>query len=646
MGDQPVTSDVTTGTPVRERSHEVLDGCRVLGSLDVAYADGAEQAVYDIVHGATDVSSMSEELEHASIEAAIRYHLVRSRSNALRSLELRDDLRVLEVGAGCGAVTRYLGERCALVDAVEPMHARARVASLRTRDLAGVTVFIGGIEDVPAEPAYDLVLFNGVLEYVGFGTDEHAPYVSMLEQARTLLRPGGAVACAIENQLGVKYIAGAREDHTARRFDGLEGYPRGTRARTFGRTELEGIFRAAHLEPVVLHAFPDYKATRVVFTDEIFATEANRSLACSLPRFPSVDWWGDGMEPFGSEQRIWRTLVRAGLGHETANSFLVLGRPSDASSTYTTELWPSARIATYFNVDWRASRFASRTDVEHGGPRLRFRRSRLAPDIEPRDDVLELRAPDDEYVSGTAMDQLLRDADADVSRRSRVLTSWRALVERAIEDRDDGDPFPVELIPRNLLVDADDRLVAIDQEWWWHGDVSLESAITFGLIAVVQDLADGDLGSFDPDITVAQLVASLAHEAGVAVDVASDAHLTYAVEVLSRVNRGVEPLDAVRDRVARELRTLLDETVGTAATTRTVEDRLIDAERARDEFEAEALALRAHADELQSEVERATFDAAARHARAESLEADLRELRTSRGWRTLESLRRIARFGR
>ena len=45
-----------------------------------------------------------------------------------------------ELGAGCGAITRYLGEKFATVFAVEGSFPRARVAKKRCSDLKGVSV--------------------------------------------------------------------------------------------------------------------------------------------------------------------------------------------------------------------------------------------------------------------------------------------------------------------------------------------------------------------------------------------------------------------------------------------------------------------------------------------------------------------------
>src|SRR5699024_4192017 len=117
----------------------------------------------------------------------------------VRCLDLPASARVLEVGAGCGAVTRYLGETCALVDALEPVPSRAAAAAARNADLDNVQVFVGEIADVPDEAAYDVVVVIGVLEYVGAGTAERAPYAQFVRELAARLTPAGTLALAIEN---------------------------------------------------------------------------------------------------------------------------------------------------------------------------------------------------------------------------------------------------------------------------------------------------------------------------------------------------------------------------------------------------------------------------------------------------------------
>ena len=60
----------------------------------------------------------------------------------MRPLELHSGDKVLELGCGCGAITRFLGEIGANVVAVEGSLARARVAAERCRELTNVRVVV------------------------------------------------------------------------------------------------------------------------------------------------------------------------------------------------------------------------------------------------------------------------------------------------------------------------------------------------------------------------------------------------------------------------------------------------------------------------------------------------------------------------
>ena len=55
---------------------------------------------------------------------------------------------MLDVGAGTGAIARYLGEAGCSVVALEGNMARAKVAAERCRDLPDVEVVCGTIDDL------------------------------------------------------------------------------------------------------------------------------------------------------------------------------------------------------------------------------------------------------------------------------------------------------------------------------------------------------------------------------------------------------------------------------------------------------------------------------------------------------------------
>ena len=109
----------------------------------IAYSDGdeVEQRIGNIIGQATDISVLSTELSQKFTDWASLYHLSSSRANILRPMEsILKGADVLEIGAGCGAITRYLGEIGANVVALEGSLRRAAIARSRTRDLDNVEV--------------------------------------------------------------------------------------------------------------------------------------------------------------------------------------------------------------------------------------------------------------------------------------------------------------------------------------------------------------------------------------------------------------------------------------------------------------------------------------------------------------------------
>ena len=91
------------------------------GYREIDYNDGdaVEEKIAAIVSAASDVSLFSEELRVACTDWVTNCHLHVTRANLLRPFRSLLTGKVLEIGAGCGALTRYLGECGAEVIALE-----------------------------------------------------------------------------------------------------------------------------------------------------------------------------------------------------------------------------------------------------------------------------------------------------------------------------------------------------------------------------------------------------------------------------------------------------------------------------------------------------------------------------------------------
>lgn len=449
-----------------------------------AYTDGdeVERLLLSQVEACQDRSVLSDELAARIVDWPTRYYFSASRANLLRPFAGLLSGRVLEIGAGCGAVTRYLGETAAEVVAIEPSLQRARVAAARCADLPNVSVVVEQLEHFHRTgERFDAVTLIGVLEYAHRFSDVPDAAAHWLRMARDLLKPGGVLFVAIENKLGLKYFAGAPEDHLGRPMLGIGDLyqPRGPR--TWGRVELEGLLAGSGFGSIGLALpFPDYKLPTSVLLghdrDAMPGFDGGVALAAAaVNRDGSL-----GRHPLFNMQGTWQALADNALVADFSNSFLFLAHAERSDDVFGL---PNARISAYHYSTERREAFCKQAAFEYdpaSGAALVKRRflthgERREVDRDPYRCVLS----DEVYARGNAWSahlyaQLLQDGWKAESA-GPWLRQWLEAVCRhqgldAEASLQQGHSLlvsgnVVDLIPQNLLVNDDGAMRFIDMEW-------------------------------------------------------------------------------------------------------------------------------------------------------------------------------------
>lgn len=312
----------------------------------LSYSDGdaEEQYIQQVVTSVGDVSSLSEELRSFERDWSSECHLSAKRANVFRALDFTDVRNTLEIGSGCGAITRFLGEQGGRVDAVEGSARRAEITRLRCRGLENVAVYHADFNSLKLPEAhYDLALLTGVLEYAGKFSDKAGnpldAAVGMLERIIPCIRPGGRLVVAIENRIGFKYLAGASEDHFSRPWVGVSNYPDcdepdyrdKTGIRTWDRGQWQTILeRLPGVSCQWYFPFPDYKLATSLLSEE-FIQSTPYAWSC-LSRVQSRDYTAVWHSPL-DEQLFWQTAAAAHSLEEMSNSFvLVLQRENESGA--------------------------------------------------------------------------------------------------------------------------------------------------------------------------------------------------------------------------------------------------------------------------------------------------------------------------
>ncbi len=252
------------------------------------------------------------------LDWAVYYHLTNVRRNLLNWYPFQKEASVLEIGAGCGALTGLLCDKCKKVTAVELSKRRATAAQLRCREKDNLEVIVGNLNDIEFGEKFDYITLIGVLEYQGTYTDSASPYKDFLVKIKSLLKDDGKLLVAIENKYGVKYWCGAGEDHTGVPFDGLNQYKLGgQKTRTFAREELTELLKeSGYTNCFFYYPMPDYKLPTVVYSDQY--KPRNENLENAAPYYIPSD-----ETLLIREKGLYRDIVKNNVFPFFANSFLV-----------------------------------------------------------------------------------------------------------------------------------------------------------------------------------------------------------------------------------------------------------------------------------------------------------------------------------
>ncbi|MDE7479582.1 MAG: class I SAM-dependent methyltransferase, partial [Lachnospiraceae bacterium] len=198
------------------------------------------------------------------------YHFSPLRTNIIDWIPFKKTDKVLEIGAGCGAITGALAQKAGSVTCVDLSQKRSMVNAYRNRDADNITIKVGNFKDIEPhlDKDYDYVLLIGVFEYGKAYIDGSTPYEDFMEICNRHRKSDGHMIIAIENKFGLKYWAGCREDHLGTYFSGLEGYREGGSVRTFTRHGLEKILDKTGIkEYAFYYPYPDYKFATTIYSD-------------------------------------------------------------------------------------------------------------------------------------------------------------------------------------------------------------------------------------------------------------------------------------------------------------------------------------------------------------------------------------------
>lgn len=285
------------------------------GGTDL-YVDGSEEELLDIVkqYNSGEYNKVIDEKK----KWPILYHLSNLRGNIVDCIPFTKNDKVLEIGAGCGAITGTIAKKAGKVDCIELSRIRSLVNAERNRHMDNIVITVGNFQDIETKitEKYDYITLIGVLEYAGKYIASDNPYKDFIIMLKKHLNENGKIVLAIENKYGLKYWAGCREDHLGTYFSGIEGYV-DSDVRTFSKNELQQIFEDCGLNDIMFYyPYPDYKFPTTIYSDNYLPKIG--SLSNNMNNFDS-----DRIMLF-DELKVYDNLIADGMFDFFSNSFMVI----------------------------------------------------------------------------------------------------------------------------------------------------------------------------------------------------------------------------------------------------------------------------------------------------------------------------------
>lgn len=445
----------------------------------IAYSDGdeIENRIWQAIASCSDRSVLSTDLKRHCTDWPSLYHLSGTRANLMRPLQDLFKGDILEIGAGCGAISRYLGECTAGTDsrllALEGSPRRAAIARARTQGLDHVTVVTEQFDTFAPARQFDMVTLIGVLEYANLFTGGPTAALSMLQRARQLVKQGGHLVIAIENQFGLKYFAGAPEDHLGTPMVGIESRYANTQAKTFGKKALQALLRqAGFAHDTFLAPFPDYKLPVSVISEAGMRASAfdAAALACQSvrkdPQLPAALHF--------SPELAWPDLFANGLGMDLSNSFLVV-----ASDTTPAAL-DSSVLAWHYSAERRPEFCKETRFTQHGDTPIQVTYLPLGPSSVSAEAPLSYSpGSGSAYVQGICLSwRFIRSLEQDgwtVQQLADLLADYLGVLRSHLPGSEASalalkatTALPGQLfdaVPHNIIETAPRQFTLIDTEW-------------------------------------------------------------------------------------------------------------------------------------------------------------------------------------
>ncbi len=210
-----------------EKDYPIVDGIPRFLDRPIYWGEFDENVMNELVDNAAK-TSWREAVEFLYKPNPVLHQYIADGGRARWRLvmDVDENTRVLDLGSGYGSLSVPMAKAAGQVVSVDAVPQRNRFLQIRAAQegLDNVVVVNGDVMRPPLAPGqFDIVILNGMLEWVAVAETEGKPYdvqLRFLRNVRSLLREGGCVYVGIENRFGQWAWSGGK-DHSGLKYTSI-----------------------------------------------------------------------------------------------------------------------------------------------------------------------------------------------------------------------------------------------------------------------------------------------------------------------------------------------------------------------------------------------------------------------------------------
>lgn len=209
------------------KSYPIINNIPIFYETPLYYGEIAQSKMLDLLSTAKNETYNAAIKKHLKDPFVSKYVTDESRAKWIDIIPHDHNTTFVDVGCGWGTNSIPISRKVKILLALDFRYERVEFVQIRASqsNVQNVVPIVGSATKLPLpNSTFDVVAFNGVLEWVG-AIDKDIDPISIqgavLSEAHRILTDNGIVYIGIENRFSLRYFLGQPDDHTFIRFTSL-----------------------------------------------------------------------------------------------------------------------------------------------------------------------------------------------------------------------------------------------------------------------------------------------------------------------------------------------------------------------------------------------------------------------------------------